>query len=711
MRNAGVKYPIRSEDQSRPGWRSAERTAQRSIARIGSSVSTGLRSAGLLAAGPGGIVAAGSIGGGAAAGATALATIGFTIVGGAEFERSISSLAAITGAAGDDLALLRGEADRLGAATTLSANQVAQGFQLVGSVRPELLRSIPALTGVTEEVILLAEAAGTQLPQAADIAVTALNNFELASDQAGRVVNVLAAAQRAGSASVEEVGAALRDAAPGAQLAGIAFEETVAAIELLAERGFRGARAGTALRAIFTRLQTRMDADVNPAVVGLSAALEELARRQLDVTELTESFGEEAQAAAAALIAQADKFDDFVGQLDDTSAAAEQASTRTNNLAGDWSRLGSQASALGNTIFDGLNPALRGAVKFFTDLTEAANTAAQAVTDGDAEFSRSVFQDVQRTLDRNASVGSNIGTLSLQDVQGRFSGARDPEDSPFGDLFRAARGEPTSEEMAAEERAERRRRAQEAEQQRQNEEAVQNLLRTIQPVSRSADQLFSDAFDNARASLEDLTLGLEKPAETIARIRDEQIATLQQAVESGFLSEADSAEYFRRIQEQADAAFADIAEDAESKIGEAFGRLADRWRRTNADFRDIALDTFFLIAQTIVGNNTTGGGGFFSQFARGLLGIAPSAAGGLFGGGVPAGAAGLGGGGGSIVPGAGPFESGPFGSPLTGFGKASVVNYIDARGSSDPGGIAQAGDTVARATASALSNSEKRGGR
>ncbi len=116
------------------------------------------------------------------------------------FQKSISELSAITGATGEDLVFLEGQAKLLGRTTTLSASQVATGFKLIASAKPDLLESGEALTEVTKQAITLAEAAGITLPNAAIALAGSLNQFQADADQAGRFINVLAAGSKRGAA-------------------------------------------------------------------------------------------------------------------------------------------------------------------------------------------------------------------------------------------------------------------------------------------------------------------------------------------------------------------------------------------------------------------------------------------------------------------------------------------------------------------------------
>ena len=110
-----------------------------------------------------------------------------------QFNKSVSELAAITGATGEDLKFYREQAALIGQTTTLSASQAVTAFQLIASAKPDLLESRDALAAVTAEAVTLAEAASIDLTDAAQTVGVSLNQFGAGAEEAARFVNVLAA--------------------------------------------------------------------------------------------------------------------------------------------------------------------------------------------------------------------------------------------------------------------------------------------------------------------------------------------------------------------------------------------------------------------------------------------------------------------------------------------------------------------------------------
>lgn len=284
-----------------------------------------------------------------------------------EFGQSVADLSAITGAAGEDLAFYVEQAKEIGRTTSLSASQASEAFKLIASAKPDLLDSAEALTAVTEEAVTLAEAAGILLPESARALGSALNQFQLDASQANEAINILAASSKLGAAEIPLVTEALKNAGSAANALDVDLAETVAGIQALAKAGIVGAEAGTALRQVLLRLERTADAELQPSIVGLDAAIAELSERQMSTVELMKLFGDEAFSSATAILAQQETLAELNVTLRDTDTATEQAAIRMNTLNGDILALNSAFEGLQIELFDLQDGLARDLVQGLTD--------------------------------------------------------------------------------------------------------------------------------------------------------------------------------------------------------------------------------------------------------------------------------------------------------------------------------------------------------
>lgn len=350
------------------------------------------------------------------------------------FTQSIADLSAITGASGQDLEFYEQQALRLGRTTSFSASQVVEGFKLIGSAKPDLLSSASALSGVTENALTLAEAAGIALPDAASALGSALNQFGLDASRASEVINILAAGSKFGAAEIPAVTEALRNAGPAANALSVDLAETVAGIEALAISGRQGADAGTSLRQVMLRLEKTADAELQPSVVGLAGAIKNLGDRNLSTTALMELLGDEAFSAGAALIEQSDTLTQLNKELRGTDTATKQAAIRMDTLKGDTLELDSAMEGLSLTIGNKLEPALRFGTQGLTNLINLIN---------DFIGEETLEEKAQRALDLVAQLERQASQpVRPLDIQEKLEAARAEADRLQKAIWEASSGQP-----------------------------------------------------------------------------------------------------------------------------------------------------------------------------------------------------------------------------------------------------------------------------
>ncbi|WP_308768901.1 phage tail tape measure protein [uncultured Bacteroides sp.] len=290
------------------------------------------------------------IGGYAAAFVGISTSIHAAVTANMDFEKSLSSLRALTGVTADELNYFRAEAIRMAMDSTQSATQMVDAYKLIGSQMPELLKNKSALTATAEAAVTLAEAAELDVPTAAKALTGSLNQMGQSSVHAAEYINILAAASQQGSADIPYLNKAIENAGGAASSVGIKFNDLVAAIEAIAPRITDAGSAGTNLRNIFLTLESSADRQLRPSVVGLSRALDNLSSKNMDATELTKMFGKESVTAAIAILQERDAFEQLRTGITNTNTAYEQAQINNDNLAGSIDKLKSTWGAFINTM-------------------------------------------------------------------------------------------------------------------------------------------------------------------------------------------------------------------------------------------------------------------------------------------------------------------------------------------------------------------------
>ena len=345
-----------------------------------------------------------------------------------QFEKSLSSLRSLTGVSAEELSFFKDEAIKLGSTSTQTASQVVEAFQLIGSQKPELLKNKDALAEVTKSAITLAEAAGMDVPEAAKALTGSLNQMGESSQKAGEYINILAAASQAGSANIPYLTKAIEKSGGAASSVGIKYNELVAAIEAIAPKITEASEAGTNLRNIFLVLESSSDKNLKPSVVGLSKAIENLAAKNMDATQMTKMFGRESVTAALALVSAKDQYNHYVDAITGTNTAIEQQKINNDNLAGSINGVSSAWEGFVLTL-NNSNGALKDAADILTvilgRMTEAMKSETQKqnelIREGVADRKKSLSQEIEGWMvlgDRKKAIEETMRQFSLRNSGG-----------------------------------------------------------------------------------------------------------------------------------------------------------------------------------------------------------------------------------------------------------------------------------------------------
>ncbi len=264
------------------------------------------------------------------------------------FDQAIADLSAITGASGKDLEFYKEQAKSLGVEVEGGASAVVEAYKLIGSAKPELLSNARALNQLTESAITLSQASGLELPEASKQLTDAMNQFGASADEAGKFIDVLASGAKFGSAEIPQITEALLKFGAIAKSTNISVQESTGAIELLAEKGLKGAEAGTKLRNAMLKLSAP-DAlpkkavdlmnelgisfeDISDQSKPFSERLKALQPLLQNNTAMVKVFGKENVVAGQILLENTDRLEELTVQMDTNGVAQEQANKRTNTL-------------------------------------------------------------------------------------------------------------------------------------------------------------------------------------------------------------------------------------------------------------------------------------------------------------------------------------------------------------------------------------------
>jgi TP901 family phage tail tape measure protein len=325
----------------------------------------------------------------AIAGGVIAAGLGFAVKTATDFEQSMSNVAAASGASGKELDLLSQKALQLGKDTAFSAGESAQAMEELVKAG---LTTGDVLNGAADATVALAAAGSIDMPNAAAIAASAMNNFSIQAKDMAHVSDLLAGAANLSATDVQGIGEAFKYVAPMAAATGVSIEDTTTGITALANAGITGSMAGTTLRGMLQNLNPASNAAANE-MERLGIITEDGSNRFFDAQGNTRSlaeisgvlaeslnglsdeqkssalatiFGARAMTGAIALAGVGEKgFKDLGAAIGEVSAE-EVAAKKMDNLAGSIEQLKGSAETLGIVLGTVLVPFIRKIVDAFT---------------------------------------------------------------------------------------------------------------------------------------------------------------------------------------------------------------------------------------------------------------------------------------------------------------------------------------------------------
>lgn len=348
----------------------------------------------------GALVATGAI----AAGITAFGVS--SVKAGAEFDTSMSQVAATMGKTNSELQQEVGEVDlawghfsgnlreyaqEMGKHTAFSATEAADALNYMALAGYDTQKSMQMLPNVLN----LAAAGSMDLATASDMVTDASSALGLSTEETTALVDQMAMASTKSNTSVSQLGEAyLTVGGTAKQLKG-GTTELSTALGILADNGIKGSEGGTILRNAITsltaptsRAQKELDAlgvsvfdsegnmrSMNDIMMDLDSSMSNMTGKER-AEVMSKIFNKRDLKGIEALLAGAgDRWNELSGYIDDAQGSAQKmADTQLDNLQGDITLLKSAWEGLQISISDKVTPALRGLVQALTWAIDHADT-------------------------------------------------------------------------------------------------------------------------------------------------------------------------------------------------------------------------------------------------------------------------------------------------------------------------------------------------
>lgn len=310
--------------------------------------------------------------------------VGNVIELGQNFTSTMSEVSAISGATGEDFEKLEACAREYGATTVFSASNAAEALKYMSLAGWDADQSTSALGGVLN----LAAASGMELGAASDMVTDYLSAFAMEAGDAAYFADLLSYAQSHSNTTAEALGEAYKNCAANLNAAGQDVETVTSLLEGMANQGYKGSEAGTAMAAIMRDITNGMKdgaikiGETSVAVMDAQGNFRDLTDILTEVEAATNGMGDAERAVALSSTFTADStkglnlilnegMDNIAGYEEElrgaSGSAEEMANIMNDNLSGDVAAMNSAFEELGLKIYDVLESKLRAGVQFITN--------------------------------------------------------------------------------------------------------------------------------------------------------------------------------------------------------------------------------------------------------------------------------------------------------------------------------------------------------
>ena len=308
-----------------------------------------------------------------ALGSPIMALCGYATKVSIDFESAMSEVQATSGATGDDLNALAEKAKEMGAKTSKSATDSAKALQymsLAGWDTKEMLSGL-------EPILRMSELASADLGQTSNLVTDSMSSLGIEVKDLSRYLDIVAKTQASANTGALDMMDAYISCGGIFKELNTPLEESATLLGILANRGIKGAEAGTSLNSVLINLMgvsgqardglealgvSAYDSDGN--FRGVTATLKDL---KIKLSECTEEQRQQfasmigGKTQIDTLMALLSGLDEEYGDLYNSVSKAEgsllsMAETMQDNTKGNITRLKSQLEGLGIQLGEHLLP-------------------------------------------------------------------------------------------------------------------------------------------------------------------------------------------------------------------------------------------------------------------------------------------------------------------------------------------------------------------
>lgn len=327
-----------------------------------------------------------------------VASIGVALVASikafADFQDELRTTMTMTGLTGEAFYKMEGQLSELSNSLAetfgVSSREVARSFYQVLSAG--ITAGSEGFKALAEAALMMKTVLGVDTAWAVETLADTTKIFGMTATDAGKAAEILFKSSQLGSTTVPQLAQAMREAGKASASMGISMEETAAVLVSFANKGVKGAEAGTAFRMVLTRIGANQEAKQAIDALGVSIydasgnmrsiisifrdlqkAMSGMSTEQKSMT-LKVIAGEEAFAKLAGVLnSNIDDMDVYVRKLKEGGSLTDSFSKKTETLAFSFAKLKTNIGLTANSTGELFAPAVKSAIDSLNGFLEILN--------------------------------------------------------------------------------------------------------------------------------------------------------------------------------------------------------------------------------------------------------------------------------------------------------------------------------------------------
>ena len=303
----------------------------------------------------------------------------------ANFDQTLHSLKAITGATSIELSGMGSVIKETSSKSRYGTEEIGRGLEIMGQAGLSAAESVNTIKAATD----LATGTLEKMESTVDLLTSTMSAYQISTMESGRVADILAIATNKSKLSIDKLRTSLNYVGVIASQSGLSLEQTSASLMVLADRGMKASTIGTGFRQVLDKLIAPNEKlreaytahgialdKISPLTAGYDEAIKNLTKtlynsetKTVDTAKAFELFGIRGAQAATILIEAfaSGEWQSTIDSFSEVGAASKMAAEQMLGLSAMWDNFVAKVKVLATSLGEGgLSSILKSLVQGFS---------------------------------------------------------------------------------------------------------------------------------------------------------------------------------------------------------------------------------------------------------------------------------------------------------------------------------------------------------